>query len=344
MHTRKLAAALAVLTPLIAGPAFAHHPGAAGNSQASGPINTLSASTLPSGMFVAGVQYEQTNLDTLSDTVLADAAVDAFLAGEDEHFHSVETIRTAALTLAYGVTDDLMLSLRIPFVARENIREGHAHDVPPVQGEVHALGDASGVGDVAVLGQLRILKDADLELSALFGVEVPTGGTGERNSEDGELFDTEFQPGSDSWDVLFGAAVTKRMRRWSFDASGFYTIAGEASNGVDLGDRFNYGVAASYRVIGMEAHEHAPGTHAHSDGNALDLILELNGEWHAKQEEPGEVDPNSGGHALYLSPGARYTMGAASAFASLGIPVAESHNGLQDEPELRLQAGVAMRF
>ncbi len=344
MHKTKLAAALAVLTPLIAGPAFAHHPGAAGNSQASGPINTLSASTLPDGMFVAGVQYEQTNLDTLSDTVLADVAVDAFLAGEDEHFHSVETIRTTALTLAYGVTDDLMLSLRIPFVARESIREGHAHDVPPVEGEVHALGDASGVGDVALLGQLRILKNTSFELSALFGVEVPTGGTGERNAEDGEVFETEFQPGSDSWDVLFGGAVSKHMHRWSFDASGLYTIAREASNGVDLGDRFNYGVAAAYRVIGMEAHEHAPGTHAHSDGNTLDVILELNGEWHGRQEEPGEIDPNSGGHALYLSPGVRYTMDTVSAFASIGIPVADSHNGLQDEPELRLATGVAMRF
>lgn len=344
MQMTKLATALAVLTPFVAGPAFAHHPGGAGNAQASGPINTLSASTLPGGAFVAGVQYEQTDLDTLSDAVLEDAAVDAFLAGEDEHFHSVETIRTVALTLAYGVTEDLMLSLRVPFVTRENIREGHAHDVPPVEGEVHALGDASGAGDATLLGQLRILREAGLELSALFGVEVPTGGNGERNAEDGEVFDTEFQPGSDSWDVLLGGAVSKHVHGWSFDASGLYTIAGEASNGVDLGDRFNYGVAASYRVIGMEAHEHAPGTHPHSDGNALDLILELNGEWHGRQESPGEIDPNSGGHALYLSPGLRYTMGTVSAFASIGVPVTDSHNGLQDEPELRLATGVAMRF
>jgi hypothetical protein len=336
--------ALAVVAPLLATPAFAHHPGGVGNSQASGPINTLSASTLPSGAFVAGVQYEQTNLDTLSDAVLADAAVDAFLAGEDEHFHSVATIRTVAATLAYGVTDDLTISLRVPFVARENIREGHAHDVPPVEGEVHRLGNPSGLGDVTVLGHLRVLKEAGVELAVLFGAEVPTGDTGKRNVEDGELFDTEFQPGSDSWDVLLGGAVSKRVQRWSFDASGLYTIAGEASNGVDLGDRFNYGVAASYRVIGMQAHDHAPGTRAHSDGNALDLVLELNGEWHGKEVEAGETEASSGGHALYLAPGARFTADTFSAFVSVGIPVTETHNGLQDEPQLRLETGVTTRF
>ena len=344
MQIKSTAAAVVALAALAVAPAYAHHAGAVGNASTSGPINTLSASTLPEGAFVAGVQFEQTNLDTLSDTVLEDAAVDAFLAAEDEHFHSVETLRTIALTLGYGITDDLTVSLRVPFVARDNIREGHAEDLPPVTGEVHRLGDATGVGDITLLGQLRVLKDDGLELAALFGVEMPTGETGEHNAEDGELFDTEFQPGSDSWDFVFGAAATKRVGRWSFDASGLYTIAGDASNDVNLGDRFNYGLAATYRVIGMEAHEHAPGTHAHSDGNALDFVLELNGEWHAKQEEPGEIDPNSGGHVLYVSPGARYTMGTVSAFASVGIPIAEHHNGLQDEPDIRFETGVALKF
>lgn len=344
MRMTKIAAAVAALTSLSAWPAAAHHPGAVGNAQSSGPINTLSASTLPEGMFVAGVQYEQTNLDTLSDAVLEAAAVDAFLAGADEHFHSVETIRTTALTLAYGVTDDLMLSLRVPYVARDNIREGHAHDVPPVEGEVHHLGDASGFGDVTLLGQLRVLKDDGFEVAVLFGTEIPTGKTGERNSEDGDLFDTEFQPGSDSWDFLLGGAVSKHVHRWSFDVSGLYTIAGDASNDVNLGDRFNYGLSAAYRVMGAEAHEHPHGTRAHSDGQSLDLILELNGEWHAKQEEPGEVDVNSGGHVLYLAPGARFTFDTFSAFVSVGIPISEDQNGLQDDPDWRLATGVAVKL
>ena len=233
MQTKALAATIAALTLAVA-PAHAHHPGAVGNTSASGPINTLAASTLGEGMFVAGMQIEQTNLDTLSDALLENAAVDAFLAGDDVHFHSVETIRTIALSLGYGITDDLTLSLRIPFVARDNIREGHAHDLPPVTGEVHRLGDATGIGDITVLGQLRVLKDEGLELAALFGVELPTGETGEHNAEDGNLFDTEFQPGSDSWDVLFGVAATKRVARWSFDASALYTIAGDASSDLSL--------------------------------------------------------------------------------------------------------------
>ena len=37
----------------------------------------------------------------------------------------------------------------------------------------------------------------------------------------------------------------------------------------------------------------------------LDLVLELNGEWHDKQRIAGIPDPNSGGTTVYLSPGVR---------------------------------------
>jgi hypothetical protein len=37
----------------------------------------------------------------------------------------------------------------------------------------------------------------------------------------------------------------------------------------------------------------------------IDAVLELNGEWQAKQNISGETDPNSGGNVVFLSPGIR---------------------------------------
>jgi hypothetical protein len=346
MTSMKKAALCAALATAWATDAVAHHPGGPGNPNASGPINTISASTLPKGAAAAGLVAEATSLDALSDDALAEAAEAAHETGEHHaHVHSLDAIRSAALTFAYGVTDDLTLSVRLPHVTREDVREGHTHENASgeAHGSVHALGDSSGFGDLAVLAQWRFLQMRDLEMAALIGLEAPTGETEEKNGE-GEAFDAEFQPGSESWDFLIGLAVTRRLGRWSFDASGLYTMATAGVADTDLGDRFNYGLAASYRAFGSRPHAHPEGMREHSHGPALDLVLELNGEWHAEQQESGEADVNSGGHVLYLAPGARVSLDALSAFASLGVPIARDLTGVQAEPDLRVVGGIAYRF
>jgi hypothetical protein len=83
----------------------------------------------------------------------------------------------------------------------------------------------------------------------LVGVKTPTGTTDERDNE-GELFETEFQPGSGSWDPLIGLAVTRGFGRWSLDSNVLYSLATEGVQQTDLGDRFHYNGAISYRLIG----------------------------------------------------------------------------------------------
>src|SRR5262245_21576577 len=82
-------AALAATASLAAGDASAHHAGGPTNANGAGPITTITASTLPQGTFVAGAQYEWTDMDALSNDVLIEAAEQAFLDGEEHaHFHS----------------------------------------------------------------------------------------------------------------------------------------------------------------------------------------------------------------------------------------------------------------
>lgn len=350
MKTTLLAAATAAAaTSMIAiGAAHAHHPGGPGNTSGAGPINTISATTLAQGRGVVGIVVDHTSLDPLSDAALIEAVEHAHDHGEHHaHVHSLDSLTAISINLAYGITDDLTLAVRLPHVRRKGIRAGHVHEGPPVEFEVHDEGGTSGIGDLSALAQWRFLETpGGFEAALLAGIKAPTGRTREANA-DGEVLDAEFQPGSGSWDYMIGGALTQRIAAWSFDASGLYTIVSDGTQATDLGDRFNYGIAISYRVLGdvPHAHAHGAGEHHHREsGPALDLVLELNGEWHAKQEAGGEKDENSGGHVLYLAPGVRLSQGTASGFLSVGLPIASDLNGTQAEPDWRLVGGVSLGF
>jgi hypothetical protein len=96
-------------------------------------------------------------------------------------------------------------------------------------------------------------------------------------------------------------------------------------------------------------HSHHGQSHKHdhalsSKGLVIDAVLELNGEWQAKQTISDETDPNSGGNVVYLSPGMRIASNRWSAFATVGIPIINDLNGLQSEPTYRLFGGVLVGF
>jgi hypothetical protein len=359
--TRYAAAAALIGSAL---PAFAHHPSGVSSTGGAGPIATISATTLEQGHGSAGIFFEMVKVNPFSDAQLVS------FAGQHVHAHSLDAILAPALVVAYGVTSDLTVSARLPFIVRKDIREGHHHhhDGEAIN-EVANRGDSDGLGDLTLLGQYRFFNNraTRTEAALLFGVKAPTGDTGVTDNG-GERFEAEFQPGSGSWDGLLGLAFTRRMGQLSFDANVLYQFVTEGTQATDLGDRFLYNAALSYRVMGGTAgtgrmnlgalpepmyhggpkrrsaqHTHAEPASAPS-GPALDLVLEINGEWHAKQEIAGVKDENSGGSVVYLSPGARLSFDKWSSFASVGIPVINEVNGVQSKPDWRLMTGVALNF
>ncbi|MEA2870823.1 MAG: hypothetical protein QOH67_799 [Hyphomicrobiales bacterium] len=358
--TRKVSI-LAGACALMASPVFAHHPGGTSNTGGAGPIITISASTLEAGHGAVAFLYEYIKFGGLGDRDLIDAA------GKHIHAHSINTIQTASFGAAYGITDDLMVSIRAPWVNRTDIREGHhAHLAGGVvNNTVDYRGDSSGFGDVTFLAQYRFINNraTRTEAAFLFGLKAPTGATN-RIDQQGALFETEFQPGSGSWDPMLGAAFTQRFGAWSFDANVLAVMAGRGTQDTKLGDRFLYNAALSYRVVGhtepsappslpssVLSHGPVPHRHAHPLDKipappewTVDAILELNGEWHDFESTSGVRDPNSGGHVLLLSPGFRIARGGFSGFASFGIPIVNDMNGLQSKTGYRLFTGIAYAF
>jgi hypothetical protein len=340
--------------------ALAHHPSGVSSFAASGPIITIPGVTLEEDLIASWFAFEHISFDELSDAVLESAADD------NEQVHSLSSIESPSAGIAYGFTDRLMVSLQLPYVIRTGIREGEHHhhngehedETEPAEIEIVDRGDSEGIGDLTVLGQYRFYgPDAGPQFSVLFGLKTPTGATDERDDE-GELFETEFQPGSGSWDGLFGLAATRAAGRWSFDGNVLYTVATQGAQHTDLGDRFRYNGAVSYRILGgsqefgegeQHGHHHrGPSPHPHGSasngGPTIDVALEINGEWQEKQDIAGEIDPNSGGNVVFLSPGFRVASRRWSGFVSVGLPIINDLNGKQSEPEYRLLGGLTGLF
>jgi hypothetical protein len=358
-------AALVVVSPAV----LAHHPSGFTSSVTSGPIITNPGTTLDAGSIAAWLAFQYISFDELSDAVLERGAA------KDQHVHSLSTIQSPSVGLTYGFTNRLMVSLQLPYVIRTGIREAEHHHAEASTEQHHGSekehdganhngapvldrGNSEGVGDLSVLGQYRFYgPTAEPQLSVLFGVKTPIGATDERDDE-GELFETEFQPGSGSWDGLFGLAGTQSRGQWSFDGNILYILATEGAQQTDLGDRLQYNASVSYRILGgshgnedATAHEHhheKPHPHGHTfdrkRGLAIDIAIEISGEWQAKQNIAGEIDPNSGGNVVFLSPGFRLTSNAWSGFVSIGLPVINDLNGVQSEPEYQLLSGLTAAF
>jgi hypothetical protein len=296
--------------------------------------------------------HEHIGMQTLSNQQLIDAAA------RHEHVHSVSSVQSISLGAAYGVTEDFTISLRLPFVRRTGIREGaHEHGAGGVaMNTVERRGEASGVGDLLLLGQWRFLKEPVVapEAALLAGVKLPSGQTDIRDRS-GRRFETEFQPGSGSTDPLIGLALTRQFGPWSLDGNILHQFATAGAQRTNLGDRFVYNAALSYRLFG---HSEAGHVHVHDDGHVhvhepeqpasptftLDGILEMNGRWEGQEQIAGVRDPNTGGNVVYLSPGLRASYGNMSGFVSVGVPIVNDPNGLQSKPAYQVASGIALSF
>ena len=200
---------------------------------------------------------------------------------------------------------------------------------------IETLGNADGLGDMILFGEYRFYHNSETKTHAavLFGVKVPTGDTSAR-SRDGHRLETELQPGTGSWDGLLGLTFTQVCDcGFAIDSNLLYSVVTEGSQKTNMGDIFDYNVAVSYR-IGGEAYDRAE---LPKSSNVWDLLLEVNGEWRAKQIRSGVADQNSGGNIIYLSPGIRYAGwdGWNAAF-SVGYPIVKDLNGFQVTPNYRM--------
>ncbi|RPI33393.1 MAG: hypothetical protein EHM54_10810, partial [Nitrospiraceae bacterium] len=164
---KKTFAAMITFLCLMSGTVLAHHaPVVTGTGQA-GPVLTTSAPTLQKGKLALTLQASYVSMDDFSDNELHG------FAEQGNDVHTFDYLYSVSAVAAYGITDDLTLSLSVPYKSIDNIREAHG-DEPD---EIHQHGDSDGIGDMTLLAHYRFLKmpARQLESTVVFGVKVPTG-------------------------------------------------------------------------------------------------------------------------------------------------------------------------
>ncbi len=332
-----------------------HLSGGFGLDQASA-VNTESAIPLTRGAWSIGLRSEYVDNETIFDDDLIDLRAEDIIehGGAHEDLHSTRTVWGNALSVGYGATENLSVGMRIPYIRRNDIREpeeGHSHQGNPIV--IHDIivhGDSTGIGDITVFGLYRFLHNEQSDLALQFGLKIPTGENDETGFRDevfvkrvdtgvvpsgtgghahsGTLLETHLQPGSGSWDPIFGLAWSRDLGMANLDSSVMYTIVTEGDQETDLGDTFAYNLAIARSVM-----------------PTVNLVLELNGEWRDREVRDNEVIDNSGGHVLYLSPGVRFAPADRwSAGLSFGKPIINDLNGVQSDPDFRIVGALSFEI
>lgn len=339
MNSKSLLPGAAMLA--LSAPALADHMGPS-SVGAGGGLTVSSSDTLDAGHGSIGFRLSYTRPEQRSD-----ARLEA-LASQDIAAHNTDYNLNASLGVAYGITHHLTVAAEMPYVRRDDLREGGA-------GEVERLGSVAGIGDVNILAKYRLSDGEGIGFALLGGIKAPTGSTHKR-SADGERLETEHQPGTGSWDPLFGASAATRLGRLRLTASALYQLSTKGAQNTRLGDRLQGGIGLSHH-FGRTEHHHPEGKHNHHQGDELDehpegdarsswdAFVELGGEWEGRQKIGGEIERESGGAWLYVAPGARFNFASKwSAGAALILPVWQDIRASHPNNRYRLMLSLGRSF
>ena len=73
-------------------------------------------------------------------------------------------------------------------------------------------------------------------------------------------------------------------------------------------------------------------------------MLELNGEWHAKEVQSRGERPELGWQHRLPRAWTAFVQGNWSSFVSVGFPIINDLNGIQSEPDIRIVTGRVFTF
>jgi hypothetical protein len=347
MNNITIRAPLGALLAVIPTAALADHMGASTYGSGGG-MSVFSPDTLDGGQRAAGLRLAYTRPEQRSDEELE------ALAARHIHAHNTDFNLNASLGLAYGVSHHLTLSLELPYVRRDSLREGeHGHVDDEAVNGVERLGNVAGIGDMNLLAKYRLTEGEGFGFAVVGGIKLPTGST-HRRSPDGERLETEHQPGTGSWDPIVGASASAPIGRVQLTASALYQLSTIGAQQTKLGDRLQAGIAISHRFGRSEAehhHEHGEAAEDHHDhheearSDSWDGFVEIGGEWEGQQRVAGEIEQASGGKWAWVAPGLRFNSASGwSAGAAVAIPVWQRIRASHPDNRYRLMLSLGRAF
>lgn len=294
-----------------------HGPGTGGGA------TTIPAITLKSGIFSLGLRTELTEFEPVSDSKLLEKAEKA------GSFDAIDRTLLHTIDIGYGVTDDLTLGLNIGWFEAINFRESELED-----NEVEVFhANPDGITDLWLSGKYRFLRGSQGHYAIVAGIKFPTGADNRENNA-GEKLEAVEQPGSGSYDFMTGFAYSRWLTAdWTLDTNIQYIFRTEGARDFEIGDRMDWNLAIAYQVIQRNKYPNfAP-------------VGEINVRYLFRDEEDGVNERDSGGTAVFLSPGVR--VGVTSRLgvgASVSFPVFQNVLGEQQETDFKAAVGVSYSF
>lgn len=226
-------------------------------------------------------------------------------------------------TFRTGITENMDARIIVPLFNKELNRQSCNMDFSD---------DNSGIGDIKVLTRYRFLSQKlhdPLNLAFGIGLKIPTGNTDETDANGATP--AYLQPGSGSWDPVIEIGAHKIIQSHWLSTYFMYKMSTEGEVGdqdYEKPDIFKYNFGYAYAV-----------------SKILDFQIELNGEFKSKAKLAGIEQENSGGHILFITPGAHLKFYKKMHFdIGVAIPVYRDLNGMQVSEDYRVVTKLALKF
>jgi len=251
--------------------------------------------------------------------------------GEIPHHHDEVVTRNQNWlpSLDYTLDRDWGLNALLPVVHR-----GHEHIHNHRGEQLLDTWNFTEVGDARIVARRRLatFEDGAPSVGTLgvnFGLKLPTGRTDVRNGS-GELAERSLQPGSGTTDLLAGAYYSKSlpMRNTSWFVQGQLQQPLSSHQDYRPGRKFMADTGVRYLV-----------------GEKTSLMLQANALLRARDSGAQAEPEDTGGKALYLSPGAGYGVTERlQVYGFVQLPVYQYVNGVQLTARRAFSVGVTSRF
>ncbi|HEU4724185.1 MAG TPA: hypothetical protein VFU59_02695 [Candidatus Eisenbacteria bacterium] len=259
-------------------------------------------------------------------------ADDAFVGAIPGHHDEVRTVnRISNFRLTYRTQAGWVFGANLPYIHRTH-EHIHHH-----MGEDHyQRWNDRGLGDLEISASRTLTTASGPRFRVGFGVKAPTGKQDPALSEDGDPIEPSARIGTGAWDVLANLGA-----EWRFHAPG---------KGPDDRMPLRVTLAGRYNGAGIEEFRHGAEVQVNVGteypvARKVSLLLQSNYRLRAKDdigEAEEEEEANTGGAALYATPGLRFdALPGFSIYGLAQIPLYERVNGIQVVAESNLVLGIS---
>ena len=189
---------------------------------------------------------------------------------------------------------------------------------------------AAGLGDLKLLAKYQFVqhdtKRSSFRMTYLGGLKLPTGRAD-------TTLPAPLQLGTGSYDFIAGSIATYVRDRWGLNAEAIFNKNTKAHD-YQFGDILSLNLALGYRFF-PRVYEIYPSPYSTV---YLELLTQFSGK-NLKQE--AELDNNTGGKIVFLSPGIQYVLSRTLLVeASVQYPVVQDLNGTQLGTDFSINVGI----